>query len=41
MRKKLGNYYVTEEFEQEDVSLFERFIEKVSDMTKKIRNIKK
>ena len=41
MHKKMGNYYVTEEFEQDDVSILEKFIYKISDMTKKIRNIKK
>ena len=33
--------YVTEEFEQDDVSILEKLIYKISDMTKKIRNIKK
>ena len=41
MHKKMGNYYVTEEFEQDDVSILEKLIYKISDMTKKIRNIKK
>ncbi len=41
MRKKLGNYYVTEEFEQEDIPMIARIIDKISDMTKKLRNIKK
>lgn len=41
MRKKLGNYYVTEEFEREDVPFVERVFDKICDMTKKIRNIKK
>ena len=41
MRKKIGNYYVTEEFEKDDMSLRERIFDKIQDLTKAIRNIRK
>ncbi|MDO4727279.1 MAG: polysaccharide biosynthesis tyrosine autokinase [Porphyromonadaceae bacterium] len=37
--KNMGNYYVTEEFEQDDISMLEKIIDKIGEKTKRIRNI--
>ncbi len=41
VQKKIGKYYVTEDFEKEKETIMEKIINKYMDLTKRLRNIKK